>query len=206
MMTITVSSRKITVKGRVTDSLTKTALSGAQVEIVQGPQAFLTRRDIMARHPDWDRSTERYGRTAVRADGSYYFVDLPTGVYRLQASAPGMGTRYGTGETGNVRVWAGPDADGRVKLSPADIAVPPTHIKGRATNKETGVAIEGAKARLRGDGQVVLTDQDGQYVLGPIAAGSPTLEISAKGFQTEARKVSLSQGAGEDLNLTLAPV
>ena len=87
----------------------------------------------------------------------------------------------------------------------ADIAVPPTHIKGRAANKDTEATIEGAKVRLRGDDRVVLTDQDGQYSLGPIAAGSPTLEISANGFQTESSKVNLTQGAGEELNLTLAP-
>ena len=205
MMTITVARHKVAVAGRVTDSLTKSAISGALVEIVQGPQAFLARRNLLARHPGWDRSAERFDRTATRADGSYYFVDLPTGVYRLQASIPRLGTRYGTGETGSVRVWAGPDPDGRVKLSAADIAVPPTHLRGRAANKDTGVAIPGAKARLRGDDYAVLTGQDGQYVLGPIAAGSPTLEISAKGFQTESRKVNLAQGAGEELNLTLAP-
>ena len=198
-------AHKVSIAGKVTDEATGAPAPGALVEIVRGPPSFRSRRDLLAQQPGWGQKNQRYDRTLARSDGSYYFVDLPNGVYRLEASAPAMGTRYGKQTTGSVRVWAGRDPIGRVKLSPADMALPATHVHGRVTNRDTGAAIAGAKTKLRGDDRVIAADKDGRYVLGPLTAGSPTLEASAKGFQTAYQGVRLTPGRKSEVNLALAP-
>ena len=47
----------------------------------------------------------------IAADGSFRFVDLPPGPYRLRVSAPELGTRYGAVEIGPFDVQVAPEED-----------------------------------------------------------------------------------------------
>jgi hypothetical protein len=200
-----VTTHALSIAGQVTDAVTGAPIPGARVAIVQGPAAFEAWRAILAGGPGWEQSPERLDLTSTRADGSYRFLDLPAGLYRLEGSAPHLGSRYGTTRTGSIRVWATRDAAGRIKLDPGDVALPPTRIHGRVTNQADGQPIAGAKVRLRGDSKVVLTGSDGGYVLAGLLQGTPTIQVSARNFTTATQAVSLTSGQDQSVDIPLTP-
>jgi hypothetical protein len=90
-------------------------------------------------------------------------------------------------------------------VASVEVALPPTHIAGVVTRGNTLQALVGAKVRLRGDETVVTTDEEGRYVLMKLVAGTPTLEVSAAHFVTASRKVGLTPGQGQTVNVVLQP-
>jgi len=195
----------VSIAGSVQDSVTDVRLGQALVEIVDGPPEFLARVQTLSNDPAWRRRQLRIDRTTSQADGIFYFVDLPAGAYHLRVSLPGLGSRYGAVDLGPVQVRAGRDADGRVFVARADAALPPTHIAGVVTRGDTLQALADARVRLRGDGTVVATNEEGRYALMKLIAGTPTLEVSATHFVTASRKVSLAPGQGQTVNVVLQP-
>jgi hypothetical protein len=195
----------VSIAGRVTDSVTGTAIARARVEILKGPPAFETKRRILANDAGWEHKEERLDRTFSQVDGIYVLVNLPPGLYRLRVTAPPPTSRYASQEIGSVRVWATRDDEGRIKLDPADVALPPTRIHGQVTHAATGEPIDRAKVRLRGDTNVVRTDAQGGYALANLVASSPTLEVSAPGFKTASQKVSLEAGQDQNVDVVLQP-
>lgn len=195
----------VSIAGRVTDGVTGAAIPGARVEIVKGPKTFETRRRILANDPAWERKKERLDRTFSQADGIYVLVNLPSGLYRLQVTAPAPSSRYATAETGFIRVWATRDPEGRIKLDPADVILSPTRIHGRVTRADTGQPVAGARVRLRGDINVVRTDAEGGYALANLVASSPTLEVSAPSFEVASQKVTLEAGQDQKVDVVLQP-
>jgi hypothetical protein len=189
----------VSIAGRVTDLVTGEPISGARVEIIKGPQAFETKRRILANDPGWEHQVERLDRTFSQTDGIYLFVNLPAGLYKMRVTGPPPSSRYATVETPFIRVWATRDPEGRIKLDPADVALSPTRIHGQITRADTGQPVAGARVRLRGDTKVVRSDPEGQYALANLIASSPTLEVSAADLVTASQALSLE--AGQDLNL-----
>jgi hypothetical protein len=178
--------RRVALAGRVIDQVTKAAIAGAVVEIV-----------------------ELREKTTSRADGSFFFVGVPDGTYQLEASAPHLGTRYGQFSKSELHVpckWVGD-----VVLPPTRISGTVTFENGTTLHKARRTAVGAgttprdsisnrvvrAKVRLRGDTRVVLTDTEGYYELTHLVASEPTVEVSAAGFKTGC--VSLEKlNAGED--------
>ena len=98
----------VSIAGAVRDKATSRPIGGALVEITECPPAFRALLAAKAADPAWARRRERLDRVYSRADGAFYFVDLPAGSYRLKVSAPEMGTRYGVVEVGPCEVQADP--------------------------------------------------------------------------------------------------
>jgi hypothetical protein len=195
----------VSIAGAVRDKATSRPINGARVEITEYPEAFGALLAAKAANPAWTRRRERLDRVYSRADGLFCFVDLPAGRYRLNVSAPEMGTRYGVVKVENLEVQTDP-GEGRVPVTPADVELPPTRIHGTVTDAVTGQPIPGARVRLLGDTVVVKTGDDGTYDLSQQIAGKPTLHVATPGYKPEARKLELAAGQErvEDLALQSA--
>jgi len=180
-------------------------IAQAQGTIVSGPPAFQARLAVLAAGPGWERLPQRLDRTSTRRDGSYWFPDLPSGLYRLEVGVPRLGSRYGTAQTGSIRVWATRDPSGRIKLDPAGVTLSPTRIAGRVTNQIDNQPVAGATVRLRGDTRVMRTDADGRYLLAGLVQGTPTVEVSARTFVTATRATSLAAGQAQTVDVQLTP-
>jgi hypothetical protein len=176
-----------------------------RVEITEGPPAFRALLAAKAANPAWARRRERLDRVYSRTDGAFCFVDLPPGRYRLNVSAPEMGTRYGVVKVEKLEVQPDP-GEGRVPVARADVELPPTWIHGTVTDAVTGMPIPGAGVRLLGDTVVVKTGDDGAYDLSQQIAGEPTLQAMAPRYKPEARKLELAAGQERVEDLALQPV
>lgn len=172
---------RLAIAGSVTDAITGQPISNAVIEITE------------------------YLRALSRSDGSFYFIDLPIGQYRLNISVPALGNRYGTVTLEAVMVQNA--VDGRPILDPkANIKLPPTQLTGQIQRSDNNQPISNAIVRLLGSETSTLTNKDGQYTLSGIQAGKPTAEASAKGFVASSQKVSLSQGQSTTANFRLVVV
>jgi hypothetical protein len=198
----TILRRAVAIAGRVTDVLSGGPIAGALIEITNGPAAFISIRNIRATDPAWARQPVRLDRRLSRPDGMYAFSDLPVGNYTLQVSAPSQGSRYGVVTLASVAVTNDREPSGRIKLAAADAALSPTRIRGQVLRADTSPPkpAAGAKVRLRGDTTIVLTDAGGNFMLNGLVAGSPMIEVTAKGFKTFTQVVLLKAGQEQVLN------
>ena len=195
----------VSIAGAVRDKATQRPIAGALVEVAEGPPTFRALLAAKAANPAWTRRRERLDRVYSRMDGAFCFVDLPAGRYRLNVSAPEMGTRYGVVRVENLEVQPDP-GEGRVPVTPADVELPSTRIHGTVTDAVTGKPIPGARVRLLGDTVVVKTGDDGAYDLSQQIAGKPTLQVTAPRYKPEARKLELAAGQERVEDLALQPV
>ena len=195
----------VSIAGVVRDKATSRPIGGALVEITECPPAFRALLAAKAADPAWAHRRERLDRVHSRADGAFYFVDLPPGSYRLNVSAPDLGTRYGVAEVGPCEVQAVPERD-RSRWRRRMWSLPPTRIHGTVTDAVTGKPIPGARVRLLGDTVVVKTGDDGAYDLSQQIAGEPTLQVTAPRYRPEARKLELAAGQERVEDLALQPV
>lgn len=133
-------------------------------------------------------------QTTSDAEGFYAFLNLPPGTaVTLEVSAPKLGTRYGTASAANVTVAV----DNRgvpVFDAKANIDLPPTTLTGRVKRADNNQPIEGAQVRIKGSSFAARTDSSGDFVLNAVQAGTPTVEISALGFKTDMRVVTMHRG------------
>jgi hypothetical protein len=195
----------VSIAGVVRDKATSRPIGGARVEITECPEAFRALLAAKAADPTWARRRERVDRVHSRADGVFYFADLPPGSYRLRVSAPDLGTRYGVMEVGPCEVQAVPE-EGPFAAARADADLPVTRIHGTVTEAVTGKPILGARVRLLGDTVVVKTGDDGTYDLSQQIAGEPNLQVTAPRYKPEARKLTLAAGQEHVEDLALQPV
>ncbi|MFZ0771176.1 MAG: carboxypeptidase regulatory-like domain-containing protein [Candidatus Sulfotelmatobacter sp.] len=195
---------RVGICGRVLDAGTGKPLRDAEV-LITGPESFTKKLEIAALpYGDrWKTMLERLDRTRSKADGLFYFMDLPDGKYSVSASIPSCGKRYGKVEE-PAKVSRG--ADGNAKIPFVRCALPPTHVKGKVTGtgRESGVAL--ARVRVKGSGELSFTDAQGQYTVAGIEPGKRTLLVSAQGYRAESQEFTLG-GAGasktlEDFKLT----
>jgi hypothetical protein len=143
-------------------------------------------------------------RTQTRADGFYYFVDLPDGAYTLQATVPPLGSRYAGVSVAGVTV-AG-DGAGRPVLDPkGNLALQPTRLSGRVLRAGSLAPIARAEVRLRAGGVKTLSNNLGQYLLSAVEAGTQSVQISAPGLVLASQSVTLNAGQNTVVDFTLAP-
>jgi hypothetical protein len=193
---------QVAIAGQVTDAQTGKVMNGVRVEITAAPAAFtdfLNFRKIQFGQ-SWETMAERPDRTNTMADGAFRLLDLPDGQYKLTASLPGAGSRYGAAD---AVVTVTRDAQGKITRAAAQIALPPTTIKGRITGQGAG-ALQMAEVRVKGSGERAFSDAQGQYLLVGVEAGARTVLVSAQGFQPAAQSVALNQaGASQTLDVAL---
>lgn len=169
---------QVAIAGRVTDFQTGKAIAQAQVQIVEGPD-----------------------RTRTAADGHFHFLDLPDGQYTLIASLPGSGSRYGTAQ---AEATVSRDAEDNITMATADIALPPTTLKGQITDQATGNPVVMVQVQVQGSGERTFSDAQGRYILTGLEAGKRTVLVSARGYQPGSKTVLLSEpGTEQTLDFVL---
>src|SRR5260370_30369385 len=94
---------------------------------------------------EWDTRTQRPDRTRSRADGLYYFLDLPDGDYEIRALLPNCGRRYGEVRQKKKVASGDQNRSGQEALKGmwVGLALQPTAIRGRICDaaKKTGVVM-----------------------------------------------------------------
>jgi hypothetical protein len=202
LILLTEARHQVAIAGRLTDAVTGTLLAGCRVQLTSVPAAFaawLASRalEIGAR---WESLPVRPDRAVTQGDGHFHFLDLPDGQYTVAASLPPAGTRYGTAQVGRT---ISRDAGGTIARQTADLALPPTTVRGRVTGPGN-VAVQLAWVRVRGGVENTYTDGLGEYVLTALEAGSRALLVSASGFQPSPPvSVSLQVGTVATMNVSL---
>src|SRR5919199_5413858 len=196
------TKNRVAIAGQLSNAETGQVIHRARVEITKMPDSFknwLTLR-AMQYGANWETMVERPDRTQTAIDGHFHFLDLPDGDYTLTASLPGTGTRYGAVEK-EVKVSRNGD---RIKLAAADIALPPTGIKGQITNTENKPIVM-AKVQVKGTDESTFSDSKGNYLLSGLEVSKvqSTVRFCAQGYQQFYQDIQLSQGDVKPLNIQL---
>lgn len=194
----------VAITGRVIDGQTARPIGGAQVAITNGPAVFMTWLAARAKQygAQWPSMKERPDLTRAAADGHFHFMDLPDGQYTLTVSLPGVVTRYGTAQK---LVTVSRDAQGHIIIATAEIALPPTTLKGQIAGQGNN-PVAMAEVRVKGSGERGFSNDQGQYVLVALEAGERTVRVSARGYDAAEQTVLLgSAGTVKTLDFTLVP-
>jgi hypothetical protein len=198
-----VSRHHVAIAGRVTDGETGKRVGRVEVTITEMPPAFKRKLEgaSMQYGNRWTAMVERPDKTLTRADGLFYFLDLPDGKYTLGASLPSSGKRYGTAqETATVSR----DAKGNIKMASVNVILRPTTIKGRITGPAHKNGVVMAEVRVKGSGERAFSDEQGHYVLAGLEPGKRTVLAFAQGYRPASEAVELREpGASHTLNLVL---
>jgi hypothetical protein len=190
------------ISGGLTNAQTGKAIGGAQVKITAGPLEFT---ELLARLADqhgnrWATLRKRLDRTHTGTDGHLHFLDLPNGQYTLEASLPGQGSRYGSAQ---ITAQMSRDFDGNINLAVVNPAIQPTTVRGRVINQGADPVVM-AEARMQDSGEHAFTDSQGNYRLLGMEIGERTIVVSAQGYASLSRRVSINQaGAEHALDFTL---
>jgi len=201
-----VAHHYVSICGKVIDEVTRTPIARAEVRLVRVPREFKTRLDLLAKYDgvEWAKRNQRPDKTVSRADGLFYFLDLPDGKYEVRAVLPNCGKRYGAA-TQKKDVTRG-ELSGLKTLQDvwAVLALPPTGIKGKIIDaaRKTGVLM--AEVRLKGSGERTFCDARGEFTLAPIEASrnaKRTLIASAQGYKPRERVDIVFRKTGELMNL-----
>ena len=196
MLTMQISNSQVAIAGRVLERETKEPISGAMVEIIEMPEKF---NDILSLKAlqygtQWEKMSVRPDRKITASDGSFYFVNLPPGEYKLKASLLGSGTRYKNREQEIIV------KDVNQTLM-TEIDLLPTGIKGTITDAdEQNKAIVNAKVQIQGSPESTFSDQKGNYLLLGLEASKSesdrrTVIVSATGYQQQvSQPLEIQQG------------
>ena len=182
---------EVAIAGRVLDAITGKPMGCADVALIAMPAAVEQRLKFtaLAYGKQWAGMLERPDRTQSRADGLFYFLDLPDGDYSLRVSMPSLGNRFGKLE---LPAKVSRDAGGNVKFGLLRCPLPPTLVRGKVTGpgQESGVPL--ARVRVKGSGERAFTDSQGQFVISAIELGKKrTLLVSAQGYGTKSKDFAL---------------
>lgn len=207
---------RVSIWGKVFDGVTQKPVAGADVTLTRMPAALESTLGRMAQYAgsEWDTRTQRPDRTRSRADGLYYFLDLPDGDYEICALLPNCGRRYGevrqkkkvprgdlnkSGQEALKGMWLG-------------LALPPTLIRGRIYDAAKQAGVKMAEVRLKRSGERAFSGAKGDFTLGPIEASEKaerTLECFAQGYAPKEKSRIVVAKAGQlqelgDINLESA--
>jgi hypothetical protein len=187
------------IAGTVQDAVTGRPLGGARVELT-GAAKFAQWLEARAvpHGSRWDELDTRPDRVRAGADGRFLFVDLPAGRYTVVATLPEAGTRYGS-----ASATAQVPADARADVPTAEIALPPTTVKGTVKGPGSG-AVALAQVTVQGSGESALTDGAGAFTLAGIETGTRAVRAERRGFEPVVRRVKVATpGATKTTELRL---
>jgi Carboxypeptidase regulatory-like domain len=141
--------------------------------------------------------------TLTRPDGFYAFLDLAAGDYALQASAPALGSRYGS--TGAATITVASAADGSPLLDPrGELKLPPTRLSG-TVQLDNGTPWAHAQVLLPAVGARTLSDRNGRYELAAVQAGTQRVQVSGAGLADLDSTVALQAGQSLTTDFTMTP-
>jgi hypothetical protein len=173
MMTWTPARHRVAIAGHVTDAVSQKAVVGAEVTILEMPPAFKQK----LQHAGASRTLDK-ARTGK--NGLFYFLDLPDGKYVLVASLPGAGKRYGNAQQ---KAKVSRDEKGDTKIAFVNLTLQPTVVKGKITGAGHKAGVVMAQVQVKGSGERVFSDLQGEYKLTAIEPGSRTLQVFAQGYR-----------------------
>ena len=166
----------VSIAGKVTDVLKAPdkrgrPIAGAELELLDGPEEFQTTVKIRNSDPLWQQRKERLNRTVSRADGLFYFLNLPPGgPYRIQVRVPDLSTRYGKPvypkaiEDPQIIVPPTPESPAsRVKVCWVNIALVSTGVTGKVITISSGAEKPVARATVRIQDVKTETEDDGTF-------------------------------------------
>jgi hypothetical protein len=201
MSVIETVRHRVALAGQVIDTVTGKMIAEADVAMTSMPPSFQKRLNVYRSQfgAEWDARMERPDRTRSRADGQFYFLDLPDGIYGLRASVRIFGSRYGAMEQ---KVTVSRNAKGTYKLEWSVLGLSPTAVKGTISSRKTSVSF--ARVRVQGSGETAFTDADGRYLIAGIEPGKRTLLVYAQGYRTISQRVSIAApGDAQTVNFNL---
>ncbi|MEI2325688.1 carboxypeptidase regulatory-like domain-containing protein [Priestia megaterium] len=178
---LTAISNAGSITGRVIDQRTGKPIQGATVFVLKG-------KDVVA-----------VGYTDEQ--GNFIITRVPAGTYTILATANGFKS-----ESKSVIVEAG-----------EIVPVPPFNltaisnagsITGRVIDQRTGKPIQGATVFvLKGKDVVAVgyTDEQGNFIITGVPAGTYTILATANGFKSETQRVNILVNTTEEINITLIP-
>ena len=111
-----IARHQVAIAGRVVDEGDE-PVAGAEVTVTVTPEEFQRKLAGAAKVEGggWKYSDQRLDRSFTKADGIYYFLDLPAGKYTVK----GVDKRSGAQAEKTVSVsW---DKDGKVQMAVADL-------------------------------------------------------------------------------------
>ena len=167
--------------GRVLDGLDQRPLPDVLVEIVGAPDAYRARLEALRQ----GQPGATPDRLATDRNGAFRWLDLPAGAYTLRASL--SGPRYAI-----ATVTASVPAD-----RPASVEIPlaPTAVTGTISTGKPAAPLAMVRVRMLDSGEVTFSAIDGSFTLSPVEPGTArVLELSAQGYVTATRTVTLQQG------------
>jgi hypothetical protein len=177
---------QVAIAGQVINAQTKKAIANVEVMITKAPDAFTDWLKLKSLQPG--KRSPDLTRTAF--DGYFHFWDLPEGEYSLTASLPNAARRYGTAMT---TVTVPSKVEGKIIMTAADMALPPTVLKGNISN-QNGEPVLMAEVRVKGNTESTFSNDKGQYSL--IGLESSEIErivmISAQGYKPTSQSVVIS--------------
>jgi hypothetical protein len=189
-------------------------IAGAHLEITAKPKAYAARLALLkearsVQQMEWQSPDT----TRTRADGLFFFLDLPQGSYKLvgfvpkenacsgapsAAGADGQDPfqwkgdkRYGKAQF-NASVAYGPEGFGKFAV----IRLQPTGIKGRIVTSANKTPLLMAEVRMKGSGERTFTDAQGVYTISGIKPNERlkrTLQIRARGYRDQAIEVMIDK-------------
>ncbi|MBD2449061.1 carboxypeptidase regulatory-like domain-containing protein [Nostoc sp. FACHB-152] len=199
MLELSIVNQQIAIAGKVLQGETEKPISGAIVELVEMPEKFRANLALKALQygSQWQKLLERPDRKVTTNAGYFYFTNLPSGEYILEASLPTNPTLYNEVRT---KVKISPPIDGKVTTTIQDVVLLPTGIKGTITDaNEPKKLVANAKVQIQNSGDSTISDQKGNYQL--IGLESPksgqrtiNLIVSATGYQQLFQTIDIQRG------------
>lgn len=204
MLGLTIRNGQVAIAGKVIQAVTKEAMAGAVVEMIQMPAKFARILQLKALQAgdQWARMKERGDRRITQTDGTFFFTDLPLGEYIIRATIPNSSTRYKAVEQ-TYQVTQNEAAE--LQTAIADLAIPPTGLQGKILAKKKAVPF--AKIKLVGGTESTIADQTGAYrFTGLEASGGETtqilFQISSPDYSTQQQSVVLQQGVMSNIDFS----
>ena len=195
---------QVAIAGQVRDEQTGKLIEGVQIIIAKAPPQFLELLNVKAKQygDRWPSMVEREDRTRTTTEGHFHFMDLPNGSYTVHATVPDLGSRYST-VSKDVAILR--DANGNLKLTAVNLALPPTTIKGQVRGRDSNPVVM-AEVKIKGSGERTYTNNQGRYVLTQVEVGSRTIKVSAQGYKDVSTSVVLTRaGTVENMDVNLVP-
>ena len=166
--------------GWVIDKLTRRVLPNVTVEITGGPDAYMSRLQALRQ----GQPGARPARVVTDSNGAFRWLDLPVGAYTLRASL--SDPRYAVA-TATANITADRPAS-------AELALAPTAVTGIMGADRPAGPLAMVRVRMLDSGESTFSAADGSFTLSPVEPGPRIIELSAQGYATVTRPVTLQQG------------
>jgi hypothetical protein len=79
----------------------------------------------------------------------------------------------------------------------ANLALPPTTVKGQIADQDTADPVFMAEVRVQGSGERAFSNAQGDYLLTGLETGIRTVQVTAQGYQGTSQAVTLEQAGTE---------